>query len=97
MKAVLDQQAEYDLCDAIDQYDKKSMGLGREFALEVRRAIDRAISMPEAWQLLDDKFRRVLVNRFPYGVLYSIEPDLIYIIAVMHLHRDPDYWRDRIS
>jgi len=34
-------------------------------------------------------------SRFPYGVLYSIEPDRVYILAVMHLHRHPDYWKSR--
>jgi hypothetical protein len=23
-------------------------------------------------------------------------PDQLVIIAVMHLHRDPDYWKDRV-
>jgi len=44
---------------------------------------------------LEDDVRRCLTHRFPYGVLYSIEPSTIYILAVMHLHRDPDYWKHR--
>lgn len=27
--------------------------------------------------------------------LYSIESDRVYILAVMHLHRHPDYWKSR--
>ena len=30
------------------------------------------------------------------GVLYSIEDDGIFILAVMHLRRDPDYWKHRL-
>ncbi|MFH0813669.1 MAG: type II toxin-antitoxin system RelE/ParE family toxin, partial [Pseudomonadota bacterium] len=29
-------------------------------------------------------------------VLYTIEPDYILIIAVMHCHREPGYWKTRI-
>jgi len=28
--------------------------------------------------------------------VYFVEGDEAYIVAVMHLHRDPGYWRDRI-
>lgn len=39
--------------------------------------------------------RRRLVRRFPYAVLYSISPDLIRILAVMHSRRRPMYWIER--
>lgn len=32
-----------------------------------------------------------------YGVLYSERENQIYILAVMHLHREPTYWQDRTS
>jgi len=32
------------------------------------------------------RLRRLLVPKFPYGLLYRVEPDRIYVIAVMHLH-----------
>jgi len=49
------------------------------------------------WPGLEDDIRRCLTNRFPYGVLYSIEANEIFILAVMHMHRDPDYWKHRIG
>ena len=52
-------------------------------------------SYPGAWPVLEGDVRRSLVNRFPYGVLYSIEEERIYILAIMHLHRYPDYWKNR--
>jgi hypothetical protein len=36
-----------------------------------------------------------LAKTFPFGILFRVEPNLIEITAVMHLHRDPDYWRTR--
>jgi len=32
---------------------------------------------------------------FPYGILYIEEPEEIFILAIMHLHRYPDYWKER--
>jgi hypothetical protein len=37
----------------------------------------------------------MILSRFPYKLLYSVETDCIYIIAVAHLHRAPDYWVER--
>jgi hypothetical protein len=31
----------------------------------------------------------------PYGLVYQVRSDKILILAVMHLSRRPDYWRDR--
>ncbi len=39
---------------------------------------------------------KVIFNEFPYKILYSIEKDHIYIIAVAHQHRKPNYWIDHI-
>lgn len=35
-------------------------------------------------------------DRFPYGVIYVLEPDHVWIVALMHLHREPGYWRERL-
>lgn len=32
----------------------------------------------------------------PYGILCTIEDDLILIVAVMHFSREPDYWKHRL-
>ena len=37
----------------------------------------------------------MILSRFPYKLLYSVEADHLYVIAVAHLHRAPDYWVDR--
>ena len=69
--------------------------LGEEFSLEVRTAMRNVLSYPNTWPVLEEGIRRCLVNRFPYGILYSIEPDRIFVLAVMHLHRRPGYWKER--
>lgn len=53
--------------------------------------------MPLAWSLVEADIRRVLVHRFPYGLLYSVDGGHLYILAVMHLRRQPGYWRERLD
>ncbi|MCJ8273485.1 MAG: type II toxin-antitoxin system RelE/ParE family toxin [Psychrosphaera sp.] len=90
-------QAEFEFNESIDRYEAIETGLGHDFATEVYEAIQRAVALPQAWMKIDDDIRRSLVKRFPYGVLYSIEDNAIYIVAVMHFHRHPDYWKHRVS
>jgi len=89
-------EAEIEFNKAIDYYEEIETGLGYDFAIEVYSAIQRSLTLPNAWTLIDDEIRRSLVNRFPFGVLYSQEKDGLFILAVMNLHRDPEYWKNRI-
>ena len=42
-------------------------------------------------------FDIVLLNRFPYSVVYRTDDQRIVIVAVAHAHRRPAYWRGRIG
>ena len=88
--------AEKELLEAIDYYESYEVGLGHDFAIEVYAAIERAVSYPKAWPIVEGEVRRAQTRRFPYGILYAKAVEGILILAVMHLHRDPEYWKDRI-
>lgn len=88
-------EAELELREAVSYYEEIEPGLGYDLSLEVYAAIKRAVMLPQAWPALNGSIRRVLVRRFPYGVLYSEEPGSLLVIAVMNLHREPGYWKDR--
>ena len=66
-------------------------------AAEVREAINCAVTMPLAWMQIDEGVRRVLVHRFPFAVLYSEGDEGLFILAVMHLRREPNYWTHRTA
>lgn len=76
-------------------YNQQIPGLGDAFVDEVEAAIGRIFQSPTTWRIVEDDVRRYLVHRFPYGIYYTIENDIVIIWAVSNLHRDPDYWRER--
>lgn len=88
-------EAEAEFIKAIEYYEEIESGLGLDFAIEVYATIQRSIAFPSAWPVIDGEIRRSLVRRFPFGILYSEEKESIHIAAVMHLHRQPDYWKGR--
>jgi ParE toxin of type II toxin-antitoxin system, parDE len=95
MKVEFHPKAEKEFVEAVTFYETCKNGLGESFAFEVYSTIKNIQSYPYAWPILEKDIRRCLVNRFPFGVIYSIETDRIYILAVMHLHRYPKYWKTR--
>ncbi|GBE11203.1 hypothetical protein BMS3Abin12_01782 [bacterium BMS3Abin12] len=88
-------EAEEEFNKAIEYYEEVEPGLGYDFALEIYSTIQRSVEFPKAWSVIEGEIRRSLVRRFPYGVLYSEEQKEIFIVAVMNLHRNPDYWKRR--
>lgn len=82
--------------DAARFYAGCQIGLELRFISSVEHVIHLIVEKPERWPELDEDIRRCLTRVFPYAVLYSIESDFVLIIAVMHSHREPGYWRKRI-
>lgn len=90
-------EAEAEFLQAIDYYESCQEGLGFDFSVEVFSAIQRIVAYPKAWPILENDVRRCQTRRFPYGILYANEEGTIFILAVMPLHRDPDYWKHRMG
>jgi plasmid stabilization system protein ParE len=89
--------ARLELQEAIRYYELVSPGLGHTFKHEVQRTLQRVKEFPSAWTPLSESIRRCQTRRFPYAILYQIDGNEIIVVAVMHLHRDPKEWRDRLE
>ena len=87
--------AEAEFEEAAHRYDEVSVELGDRFVAEIEAAIERICENPEWFRRLTPRVRRCLVRTFPYGVLFEADSGRIFIVAVMHLHRHPDYWKWR--
>ena len=88
-------EAEAEFEEAVAFYEDHKENLGLDFAVEVREAIERALAMPLAWIQIEPGIRRVLVHRFPFAVLYAENDGGLFVLAVMHLRRAPNYWIHR--
>lgn len=95
MKVIFANLAKLELEDATLFYELEYPGLGKRFKQEVQNSIKRIIEYPKAWLRERGDVHRCLLHKFPHKILYSIEDDHILIIAIAHLHRNPDYWVER--
>lgn len=92
MQIRLSQEACREYEEAWRYYEEQVPGLGEALKQDIRSALRRIGVWPLSSPTEKGDIRRVLLSRFPYKLLYSVEPDHLYIIAVAHLHRKPDYW-----
>lgn len=87
--------ADDELNEAAAYYALENPLLAAAFLAEVERCVASIAEHPDAWPILRGSVRRKLVRRFPYALLHKIRPAEIRILAVMNLHRRPDYWIGR--
>jgi plasmid stabilization system protein ParE len=88
-------EAESEFVSAARFYEDQAENLGLDFVAAVQGTYRRILEYPESGRPFGHRLRRVLVPRFPYGLLYRVEPQRIFIVAVAHIHRRPGYWRSR--
>lgn len=88
--------AETEVDEAVAYYNRELDGLGTQFLIDLREAVERIARLPHAWHPLSERTRRCRTRRFPYGIIYQVRQDTILVVAVAHLHRKPNYWRDRV-
>lgn len=95
MKKIFLQQAFEELHDAITYYEEQQSGLGLrlkdEFDRHVRWISDN-FAVP---RIRKGGYRRVNLNAFPYYIAYIIREETLWILAVAHGHRKPEYWIKR--
>jgi toxin ParE1/3/4 len=89
-------EARLEYREAAAFYESRRAGLGAAFSLEVETTIRKILEAPERWRSLEQDVRTCRTRTFPYAILYTLEAESVLIIAVMHLRREPGYWRKRI-
>jgi plasmid stabilization system protein ParE len=85
--------ANNELVDACDWYERQQDELRSRFKSAVRQIARTPLLFPVE---LED-VRRYVMNRFPYTLRYVLRWDEVWVVAVSHQHRRPDYWAERIN
>jgi plasmid stabilization system protein ParE len=95
--AVFHPKARAELDKEVEYYQARRPGLGLDFAAEIRRAVRRIRRFPGIGApYKQTNYRKLVVPRFPFNVFYLVQPDHVWIAAVAHQKRRPDYWAGRV-
>ncbi len=89
--------AKLDLEEAARWYESERAGLGRDFLRGMALVVASLRRLPERNPILSGKTRRAKMRRFPYIVLYVVQSDVVLVVSVLHQHRHPGRWADRVQ
>lgn len=91
-------EAEEEFAEAMRRYEARRPGLGLEFVGAVEQVLQRiAMAPPEfaPWPG-DHRYRRAVVDRFPFIVVFEERPDALEVVSITHGARGPSYWSRRL-
>ena len=89
--------AEKEYESAFEYYLEISPDVAKSFVELVESGIKKVCEFPKTWPVVEEDIHRFLLHRFPFGIYYSIEKNHILILAIMHMSRHPNYWKNRRS
>ena len=82
--------------ESVAYYDSREPGLGMRFRDEVASGMDRILRYPEVPRLRSKGYRRVNLRIFPHYIAYVIREETIWVVAIAHGYRRPEFWIERI-
>ena len=96
MTYALHPAAEVDLIEAAEFYrERGGNALAQLFLEEFERGVDLLLRHPNLGVRWRAGRRRLVLDTFPYSIIYAPTDEQLRIYAVAHHSRRPDYWRSR--
>ena len=102
MKLAIRPTAEADLTESISWYRDQAMGLDKEFALAVDKAMMQIRKNPTGFvvrgKISGKQVRAITVSRFPFLIYYYVDEarNVIVVEAIWHTARNPAKWKKRV-
>ncbi|HEX6047287.1 MAG TPA: type II toxin-antitoxin system RelE/ParE family toxin [Pyrinomonadaceae bacterium] len=96
MKLIFHPEAYAEMLESARYFETKTPGLGFDLITAVQDAAQRILRFPCSGPVERGNIRKCLVRGFPFTILYETHSEYIYIGAVMHQHRRPGYWKNRL-
>lgn len=78
--------------EAREWYELQSRGLGEEFIAALELQLKRLEQAPLLYAEIIPRVRRTLLPRFPFGLFYAVQGNLVHVLAVLHDARSPGRW-----
>jgi plasmid stabilization system protein ParE len=97
MNVIFLDAASREFSQAFAYYESQQPGLGERFEEEVARGIRWLAENPNALPLRRDAYRRLNLHVFPYYIPYIVRGSTLWVVAVAHARRLPEYWIKRTN
>jgi plasmid stabilization system protein ParE len=89
------EEARLEFLAALLFYKRVDRKVGRRFKALVEDNSRVIAARPELYSLREGGYRRVNLRGFPYYLPYVVRGDTVWVLAVAHGSREPEYWVGR--
>jgi hypothetical protein len=103
-RRVVVDDAAFEEAEAQARYYREHAGeeLALRFAAEVEAILtglaeNRFVGVPHSRVTFRLPIKRVYLDRFPYALVFYVDNDVVYVVALEALRKRPGYWRARLS
>jgi len=97
MKIRIVDQAEDDLVDGYNFYEDQGPGLGSYFLDCIYSDVESLVLYAGIHRIVHRNYHRMLSERFPFAIYYTVSGVEIKIHAIIDCRRDPAWIRDRLN
>jgi len=95
MNIKLHPKAEEDLKEALDYYLEIDLNLEKKFIYYLDLTFNKILDFPNLYQYETKTSQKILIDKFPYTVMYEQYENIIMILAIFHTSRNPINLEDR--
>jgi plasmid stabilization system protein ParE len=90
-------EVEAEIDESVHYLEARSLWAADDFIEELRAAMRKIRLNPKHCHFTYQEYRRCNIPRFHHAIIYrQRSEDVVYVIAVIHDKRSPDYWKKRI-
>ena len=77
-------------------YRERSESAEAAFLRELDHAIQSVSEAPQRWPAHIENTRRYIFPSFPFSLVYFVDGETTFVVALEHQSRRPGYWRERL-
>jgi len=88
-------EAAAEFLDILSYYEQQQPKLGRRFKEENEQTLRWLAENSEVCRLRSNGYRRLNLRIFPYYIPYINRGPILWVLAIAHDHRAPEYWIQR--
>ncbi len=92
---VISSEAQREITEALLWYRGKAPYLDREFINCIENGFSMIRRNPLMFPAVHKHYRKLLIKRFPYQIIYTVQESEILVLAVFHARKNPERWKNR--
>jgi toxin ParE1/3/4 len=85
----IQEEAIIEMQEAFEWYENKRNGLGYELLDKIEGCFLKISNTPTHYTHINETYRRIKTQKFPYLIIYEIEESFAFIVAIRHAKQRP--------